>query len=62
MAIVEAFRFVLNKVVIICVMNQSQGHWLLIDAFGASNAFDVELIIFQNNMQVEVVKVIKPFL
>jgi hypothetical protein len=34
----------------------------IIDVFDALDAFDVELIIFQNNMQVEVVKVIKPFL
>jgi hypothetical protein len=33
-----------------------------IDVFDALDAFDVELIIFQNNMQIKVVKVIKPFL
>ncbi len=30
--------------------------------FDAFDAFDVEIFIFQNNMQGEVVKVIKPFL
>jgi hypothetical protein len=33
-----------------------------IDVFDALDAFDVELIIFQNDMQIKVVKVIKPFL
>jgi hypothetical protein len=33
-----------------------------INVFDALDAFDVELIIFQNNMWVEVAKVIKPFL
>jgi hypothetical protein len=33
-----------------------------IDAFDVLDTFDVELIIFQNNMWVEVIKVIKPFL
>jgi hypothetical protein len=33
-----------------------------IDVFDTLDAFDVELIIFQNNMQTKVVKVIKPFL
>jgi hypothetical protein len=37
-------------------------NWHATDVFGALDAFDVELIIFQNNMQVEVVTVIKPFL
>jgi hypothetical protein len=32
------------------------------DVFGALDAFDAEFIIFQNNMQVEIIKVIKPFL
>jgi hypothetical protein len=32
------------------------------DVFDVLDAFDVELIIFQNNMQAKVVKVIKPFL
>jgi hypothetical protein len=34
----------------------------VIDVFDALDAFDVNLIIFQNNMQAEIVKVIKPFL
>ncbi len=34
----------------------------VIDAFDVLDAFDAELIIFQNNMWVEVIKVIKPFL
>jgi hypothetical protein len=33
-----------------------------INVFDVLDAFDVEFIIFQNNMQIEVVKVIKPFL
>jgi len=33
-----------------------------IDVFDSLDAFDIELNIFENNMQVEVVKVIKPFL
>jgi hypothetical protein len=33
-----------------------------INVFDVLDACDVELIIFQNNMQAEVVKVIKPFL
>jgi hypothetical protein len=33
-----------------------------IDVFDTLDAFDVELIIFQNNRQTKVVKVIKPFL
>jgi hypothetical protein len=82
-ALAEAFTSNLNKVVIACVMNQSQGHWLLFDVFntcinltlileaeighvtngfGAFDVFDANLIIFQNNMQVEVIKIIKPFL
>jgi hypothetical protein len=36
------------------------GH--VIDVFDSLDAFDIKLIIFQNNVQVEVVKVIKPFL
>ncbi len=32
------------------------------NVFDALDAFDVELIIFQNNMWAKVVKVIKPFL
>jgi hypothetical protein len=31
-------------------------------AIDALHAFDFEVIIFQNNMRVKVVKVIKPFL
>jgi hypothetical protein len=34
----------------------------VIDVFDALDAFDVKLIIFQNNMWAKVVKVIKPFL
>ncbi len=33
-----------------------------IDVFDVLDAFHVELFIFQNNIQVEVIKVIKPFL
>jgi hypothetical protein len=33
-----------------------------IDVFDALDAFDVELINFQNNMRAKVVKVIKPLL
>ncbi len=32
------------------------------NVFDALDAFDVKLIIFQNNMRIEVLKVIKPFL
>jgi hypothetical protein len=42
------------------ILEAKIGH--VTSVFGALDAFDVELIIFQNNMQVEVVKVIKPFL
>ncbi len=31
--IAKAFTFVLNCVIIACVMNQSEGHWQLFDVF-----------------------------
>jgi hypothetical protein len=34
----------------------------VIDVFDVLDAFDVELIIFQNNTWAKVIKVIKPFL
>jgi hypothetical protein len=34
----------------------------VIDVFDVLDAFHVELFIFQDNIQVEVIKVIKPFL
>jgi hypothetical protein len=34
----------------------------VINVLNALDAFDVELLIFQNNMQAKVVKVTKPFL
>jgi len=34
----------------------------VINVLNALNAFDVELLIFQNNMQAKVVKATKPFL
>jgi hypothetical protein len=55
-AIIKAFTSILNRVVSICVMNQSEGHWLLSDVLNkcinltltlevkvghATNVFDV---------------------
>ncbi len=80
--IVEAITFTLNLVVSACVMNQSRGRWLLLDALTTTitftmemeahllelstrpkifDLFKVEICLLHRNMQLEVIKVIKPF-
>jgi hypothetical protein len=45
--IVEAITYMLNPIVLACVMNQSKGwgHWLLLDALTIAITFTMEMEI-----------------
>jgi hypothetical protein len=54
LAIAEAITSILNHVVFACVMNQSRGHWLLLDALTLTITFIMEMEAQLLELSVEV--------